>query len=243
MDSPIDSSIIRSFLDAGIVARLVLGALLAASIASLAIILSKWVSFRRVDSENRRFLVLFSKAVDLDDIQRKTLKRNAGSLAVILSAALAKMDAVLSKANPSRGGGFGTEPNAMRLSMIERTLQGAVQDEITHQERHLHLLATIGNTAPFVGLFGTVWGIMGSFQEIGRQGSANIAVVAPGVAEALINTAAGLFVAIPAAVAYNLYVNRIRKMNVQLDVFSSEVVSLVEEKMMINPMRVASEVS
>ena len=119
----------------------------------------------------------------------------------------------------------------MRLSVVERTLQGAIQDEVTYQERYLHLLATIGNTAPFIGLFGTVWGIMGSFQEIGRQGSANIAVVAPGVAEALINTAAGLFVAIPAAVAYNLYISRIRKMHVQLEVFSSEVVTLVEEKM------------
>jgi len=119
----------------------------------------------------------------------------------------------------------------MRLSSIERTLQGAVQDEMTHQERYLHVLATIGNIAPFIGLLGTVWGIMGAFQEIGRQGSANIAVVAPGVAEALINTAAGLFVAIPAAVGYNLFIHKIKNMHVQLEVFSSEVVTLVEEKM------------
>jgi len=195
------------------------------SIASWAIILNKWLAFRRVDSENRRFLMLFSKAADLEAIHRKTLKRNGGSLAVILAAALSKIDGFLLKGiDPS------TENDALRLSVVERTLQGAIQDEITHQERHLHVLATIGNTAPFVGLLGTVWGIMGAFEEIGRQGSANIAVVAPGVAEALVNTAAGLFVAIPAAVAYNLYVNRIRKMHVQLDVFSSEVISLVQEK-------------
>lgn len=179
-----------------------------------------------MDSENRRFLILFSKAEDLEAIHRKTLKRNGGSLAVILAAALSKIDGFLSK-----GGDSSVENDGLRLSVIERTLQGAIQDEITHQERHLHVLATIGNTAPFVGLLGTVWGIMGAFEEIGRQGSANIAVVAPGVAEALVNTAAGLFVAIPAAVAYNLYVNQIRKMHVQLDVFSSEVISLVQEKM------------
>lgn len=179
-----------------------------------------------MDSENRRFLILFSKAEDLEAIHRKTLKRNGGSLAVILAAALSKLDGFL-----FRSGDSSAENDGLRLSVVERTLQGAIQDEITHQERHLHVLATIGNTAPFVGLLGTVWGIMGAFEEIGRQGSANIAVVAPGVAEALVNTAAGLFVAIPAAVAYNLYVNHIRKMHVQLDVFSSEVISLVQEKM------------
>ncbi|MFQ5589133.1 MAG: MotA/TolQ/ExbB proton channel family protein [Nitrospiria bacterium] len=232
MDAQIDSSIINSFLAAGIVAKIVLSTLLIGSIASWAIILNKWVGFRRVDAENRRFLILFSKAEDLDDFQHQTLKRNSGSLATILGAALGKIDAFFAKDSAGRNGREGAETNTMRLSIVARTLQGAIQDEITYQERFLHILATIGNTAPFIGLFGTVWGIMGAFQEIGRQGSANIAVVAPGVAEALINTAAGLFVAIPAAVAYNLYINRIRKMHVQLEVFSSEVVSLVEEKMM-----------
>ncbi|MFQ5597767.1 MAG: MotA/TolQ/ExbB proton channel family protein [Nitrospiria bacterium] len=228
MDSVLDSSLINLFLSAGIVAKLVLGTLLLASIASWAIILYKWVAFRRVGTENRRFLALFSRAEHLEDIQAKALKRNSGPLAILLSVALEKVDTLLSgPMADSTGNGTG----GLRLSAIERSIQGAVQDEISHQERYLHLLATIGNTAPFIGLFGTVWGIMGAFQEIGRQGSANIAVVAPGVAEALINTAAGLFVAIPAAVGYNLFIHRIRKMHVQLDVFSSEVLSLVEEKM------------
>lgn len=179
-------------------------------------------------AENRRFLLLFSRAENLEDIQVKTLKRNGGPLALLLKVGLEKIDALfpMGMSNLSANGTSG-----MQISTIERTLQGAVEDEIAYQERYLHLLATIGNTAPFVGLFGTVWGIMGAFQEIGRQGSANIAVVAPGVAEALINTAAGLFVAIPAAVAYNLFIQKIKKMHVQLEVFSSEVVTLVQEKM------------
>ena len=228
MNAALDASVIDSFLSAGIVAKFVLGTLLLASIASWAIILYKWVNFRRVESENRRFLRQFSKAENLEDIQRMSLKRSGGPFALLLGAALGKIDSFL-----SRGEVLLSENGAgpMRLAIIERTLHGTIQDELDHQERYLHLLATIGNTAPFVGLFGTVWGIMGSFQEIGRQGSANIAVVAPGVAEALINTATGLFVAIPAAVAYNLFISKIRKMHVQLEVFSSEVVTLVEEKM------------
>jgi len=228
LDAALDSSVIDSFLSAGIIAKLVLGTLLFASISSWAIILYKAVNFRRVEQDNRRFLRQFSKASDLADIRKMSLKRSQGPFAILLGAALGKINALLSKAE---GGRSEQGVDSMRLAVIERTLSGTIQDEIDHQERYIHLLATIGNTAPFVGLFGTVWGIMGSFQEIGRQGSANIAVVAPGVAEALINTATGLFVAIPAAVAYNLYISKIRKMHVQLEVFSSEVVTLVEEEM------------
>ncbi len=228
MESVADSSVIDAFLAAGIIAKLVLSVLILGSISSWAIILYKSLTFRRVSTENRRFLILFSKAEDLEDIQLKSLKRNSGPLALILRTALGKIDTFFSA---NRAGPSVKEVDAMRLSAIERTLQGAVQDEMTHQERYLHLLATIGNIAPFIGLLGTVWGIMGAFQEIGRQGSANIAVVAPGVAEALVNTAAGLFVAIPAAVAYNLFVHKIKNMHIQLEVFSSEVVTLVEEKM------------
>ncbi|MFQ5543354.1 MAG: MotA/TolQ/ExbB proton channel family protein [Nitrospiria bacterium] len=229
MNAVLDSSIVGLFLSAGIVARLVLGTLLLASIVSWAVILYKWLTLRRVESENRRFLILFSKAEDLEDMQRKALKRNDGPLALLLGAALRKIETYLSS---RRVASSGEGISSMKLSIIERTLQGATQEEISYQERYLHLLATIGNTAPFIGLFGTVWGIMGAFQEIGKQGSANIAVVAPGVAEALVNTATGLFVAIPAAVAYNLFIYRIRKMHAQLEVFSSEVVTMVEEKIL-----------
>lgn len=231
MNAVLDSSSIDLLLSSGLVAKLLLVGLLFASIASWSIILYKWVAFRRVNAENRRFLVLFSRAEDLEDIQVNALKRNKGPMASILRVALEKIDAILSRDAAARISDNGT--GAMRLSAIERTLQGALQDEMTHQERYLHLLATIGNTAPFLGLFGTVWGIMSAFQEIGLQGSANIAVVAPGVAEALITTAAGLFVAIPASVGYNLFIHKIRSMHVHLEVFSSEVMTLVEE-MIVN---------
>jgi len=231
MESAANSSVIDAFLAAGIIAKLVLSVLILGSVSSWAIIIYKSLTFRRVGSENRRFLIFFSKAESLEEIQLKTLKRNGGSLALILRIALGKIDIFFSNTHANSGTSSVKGLDAMRISAIERTLQGAVQDEMTHQERYLHVLATIGNIAPFIGLLGTVWGIMGAFQEIGRQGSANIAVVAPGVAEALVNTAAGLFVAIPAAVSYNLFIHKIKNMHVQLDVFASEVVTLVEEKM------------
>lgn len=222
------SSIVSLFLSAGIVAKLVLATLLLSSIASWAIILYKWVTLRRAESENRRFLVLFSKADDLEDVRKRVLKRNEGPLALLLEAVLEKIDSYSSARNRTASPEDGNRP--IKMTIVERTVQSAIQDEMGHQERYLHFLATVGNTAPFVGLFGTVWGIMGAFQEIGKQGTANIAVVAPGVAEALINTAAGLFVAIPAVVAYNIFVNKLRKMQLQLEVFSAEVMTLAEEK-------------
>ncbi|MFQ5949260.1 MAG: MotA/TolQ/ExbB proton channel family protein [Nitrospiria bacterium] len=228
MNADFDSSIIGLFLSVGIVGRIVVGALLFASIASWAIILYKWMGLRRAEADNRRFLILFSKADDLEDIRRRVSKRNNGPLGILLEAALEKVDHYLSRGRDAyTPSGNGNRPP--KISVIERTLQSAIQDEIGHQERYLHLLATIGNTAPFVGLFGTVWGIMEAFQEIGLQGSANIVVVAPGVAEALITTAVGLIVAIPAVVAYNIFVSKLRKMQIQLEVFSSEVITLVEE--------------
>ena len=223
-------SVFELVLSAGIVAKFVLTVLLFASIITWAIILYKWITLRKAEAENKRFLVLFSKIDDLMEIQQKALQRNEGPMVMVYQAAIDKMRPYLEK------GGENAPPaidgnGPMILAALERTLQSGVQDEMAHQERYLHFLATVGNTAPFVGLFGTVWGIIDSFQEIGRQGNANIASVAPGVSEALIATAAGLFVAIPAVVAYNIFVNKIRKMEVQLEVFAAELTSLVEERL------------
>jgi len=117
-----------------------------------------------------------------------------------------------------------------QIKGLERLLRGGIQDEIIQQERYLPFLATIGGVTPFIGLFGTVWGIIDAFAEIGRSGTANIAAVAPGVAEALITTAAGLATAIPAVIAYNFFVGKLRRMESQMEVFSAELINLVEER-------------
>lgn len=225
------SSIFELFLSAGLIAKIVLITLLLASIASWAIILYKWITLRRIESENRQFLILFSKTDNLEELRKKVLKRNGGPMAYLFQAALEKISPYFD----TKENGLSVSMNgdrSIRLKSLERILKSGIQDEIGHQERYLHILATVGNISPFVGLFGTVWGIMTAFQEIGRQGTANIAVVAPGVAEALINTAAGLLAAIPAVIAYNIFLNRLRKMELQLDVFSSELLSMIEEKLM-----------
>jgi len=111
---------------------------------------------------------------------------------------------------------------------LERALMKAGRNETMHLERSLPFLATVGSTAPFVGLFGTVWGIMNSFQSIGVQGGASLAVVAPGIAEALIATAVGLAAAIPAVVGYNYYIQKVRGLKTQMDNFSSDFLNIVK---------------
>jgi biopolymer transport protein TolQ len=116
---------------------------------------------------------------------------------------------------------------AEELASIDRTLKRVAGTEITRLERALTFLATTGNATPFIGLFGTVWGIMDAFRQIGFRGSTSLAIVAPGISEALIATAAGLFAAIPAVVAYNYYLNKLRVVNSQMESFSAEFLNIV----------------
>ena len=117
------------------------------------------------------------------------------------------------------------------LESLERSLRRAINSEMTRMHHMVPFLATAGNTAPFIGLFGTVWGIMNSFHGIGVMGSANLAVVAPGISEALIATAAGLAVAIPSVIAYNYFLNKIRVIESDMRSFSSDFINIVERDM------------
>jgi len=206
------ASVLDLVLAAGAVAKIVLLLLLLCSVLSWAIILSKGLALRKANDQNRQFLTLFARAENLAELQRRVAKLRDGPMVALFRSCLP----VIEKKGP------------VPVAYLERLLQSGIQDEMGYQERSIHILATIGNTSPFVGLFGTVWGIMGAFQEIGRQGTANIASVGPGVAEALVTTAAGLLAAIPAVVAYNLFVNRLREMELQLDLFASEIIRKME---------------
>ena len=199
-------------LAAGAVAKIVLLLLLLCSILSWAIILNKGLALRKAGSQNRQFFALFARADNLSELQRRAAKLRDGPMVALFQSCLPTLE----KKGP------------VPVAYLERLFRSGIQDEMGYQERSIHILATIGNTTPFIGLFGTVWGIMGAFQEIGRQGTANIASVGPGVAEALVTTAAGLLAAIPAVVAYNLFVNRLREMELQLDLFASEIVRRME---------------
>jgi len=220
-------SVSALILSAGVVAKGVLLFLLLCSVVSWAVILHRCLTFRRAESENRAFLTYFSRSSNLSEIRQKALKLKESPIATLFQSLHASAEK-FRPTSPKRGL-VEAEDRSLQSARLDRVLRSGIQDEMEHQERYIHLLATIGSTTPFIGLFGTVWGIMRAFREIGIQGTAHIASVAPGVAEALVTTAAGLLAAIPAVVAYNFFMNKLRVMEVQLDVFGAELITLIED--------------
>jgi biopolymer transport protein TolQ len=203
----------------GSVSKIVLLVLLGFSVISWAIIFFKWRAFRVADREDKRFLALLMKTRDLDDLYRQ-VDRIQGSPAAIVFEGLMER---LGSGRVEEGNGSGS--GQIDRQVIERTASHLGQHQLSQLESYLPFLATTGNITPFVGLLGTVMGIIDAFREIGTQGTASISAVAPGVAEALVATAAGLFTAIPAVIAYNYFLTRIRNTAFRLDSVSIEVMS------------------
>ncbi|MBM4139404.1 MAG: hypothetical protein FJ244_08030 [Nitrospira sp.] len=198
----------------GLVAKVVLALLLGFSVMSWAVILYKWMVFRAADAEDRRFMAVLSKAKDLDDVPRQSQRTAAGPCAYVFYGVTEHLNRRGGEARDALDGeGMAT----IDRHVIERTATHLAQGQIAKLESFLPFLATTGNISPFVGLLGTVMGIIDSFREIGTQGTASIAAVAPGVSEALIATAAGLFAAIPAVIAYNYFLTRIRRTAFRMD--------------------------
>jgi biopolymer transport protein TolQ len=213
-----------------LVTKSVMVLLLILSVVSWAIILYKARYFRRVRGENQQFLRMYDQTDDPFKLKKTAERYKTSPIAnVFLQMIQFQNPGIESKMetdSPAFNGG--DEPR--RIQSAERILKSAGQDMLSQMEEYLTFLATTGNVSPFIGLFGTVLGIINAFQEIGRQGTASIAAVAPGVAEALLATAAGLFVAIPAVVAYNYFVNKVRIMATELEIFITECVVLLEQK-------------
>jgi biopolymer transport protein TolQ len=214
-------------LSAGPVAKFVLAVLACFSIVCWALIVEKWwefrkirresVRFRQVFREARRFSVVFGAARKHRDSPLGQLYVAAGQELVNAYGNAESVDHVLE--DPDEG-----LPQE-RLDGASRALRRASASEIARMERYLPFLATTASSAPFIGLFGTVWGIMSSFQNIGSQGSANLAVVAPGISEALIATAAGLGAAIPAVMGYNFFVNRVKRWAMEMEGFTLDLLN------------------
>jgi len=214
-------------------AKSVLMILLLFSVVSWAIIFQKYFFFKNAKNEDRRFLAYFSKASNFTNIydysrelQYSTVARvfltGYRELYVFQEMARSKKD----KRSLSKGDKFVT---ARDIKGISLALNKAINAEITRLSRRLDFLATTGSTTPFIGLFGTVWGIMTSFSTIGLQGSASIGGVAPGIAEALIATAGGLIAAIPAVIFFNYLNDKIRMFTSDLDDFSHDFIYLLEK--------------
>jgi biopolymer transport protein TolQ len=202
----------------GPVAIFVLVLLVVASLYSWTVILGKISTFRKATAQSKRFVRAFRKATRLQEIAALTGDYSASPLAQVFEDVY--------ETYKRQTGGSGPPRN---LVPLERTAQTAASTAITALERRMTWLATIGATAPFVGLFGTVMGVVDAFHGLGTAGAATLRAVAPGISEALITTAAGLFVAVPAVVAYNQFSARIRIFASATDDFCRELLNSLEE--------------
>lgn len=210
----------------GLVSKIILLFLFGFSVLSWAIILYKLRVYRRSDAEDQRFLSSVAKLNDVEEMRRQA--RRAGdspSAAVLLNMLERLPDLPEASGNPHKGNPGPSDVNQVDRHYLERSMVYIVQGQLARMESYLPFLATTGNITPFIGLLGTVLGIIDSFREIGQQGTASIGAVAPGVAEALVATAMGLFTAIPAVVAYNYFLSRIRRMAFRLETFSVEALN------------------
>ncbi len=214
------------FTGTGLVVKIVLIILLYFSVVSWTIIFFKLLQVYRANTESERFLEFFWKTKRFDLVNAQ-LDRFANSpLSVMFNEGYGELKKLMEKGeHPEEPNGISTDLGG--IDNIARALRRATTSEITRLEKYLTFLATTGATAPFIGLFGTVWGIMTAFKGIGETGSASLAVVAPGIAEALIATAIGLVAAIPAVMGYNHFQHKIKVVISEMDSFSTEFLNIV----------------
>ncbi len=217
--------LLETFLSTGPMAKLVLGLLAAFSLVSWAVIFAKALQLRRADVHTRRFLEHFHRSKRFSEVSAAASKLHASPMVGIFQTGYAELDAQMKRGMPeSADAGY----RLRSVAALERSLQRSIHLESAELGRWTSFLATTAAASPFIGLFGTVWGIMVAFRDIGLTGSTSITVVAPGIAEALINTAAGLAAAIPALIAYNYFASRVRRLRGRMEDFALELLNLSE---------------
>jgi biopolymer transport protein TolQ len=214
-------SVLQLILQAGPVVQVIIGLLLWASLASWSIIFRKRRLLHQAETEANRFEGTFWSGGDLGKLYRAigTSSKATVGLECIFEAGFGEFSRLRTQAGV---------PAPELLEGVRRAMRVAQLREIDRLEASLATLATVGSTSPYVGLFGTVWGIMGAFQGLGNVQQATLAMVAPGIAEALIATAAGLFAAIPAVVAYNRYADKVNRLELRYDAFMDEFSTLLQ---------------
>jgi biopolymer transport protein TolQ len=217
----------------GPVAGVVLGVLALFSLISWAIIIYKGIALRRAHAQSDTFLQVFRKSSKFSEVNSVCAQLKASPLVGVFQAGYMEVNQQVraqggAEAKAAAEAKGAARPTVRSLEALSRALARAATVEGTRVERRISFLATTATVSPFIGLFGTVWGIMSAFGDIGRMGSANLVVVAPGISEALITTAMGLLAAIPAAVFYNFYSSRIRVLNSMVDDFALEFLNIVE---------------
>jgi len=218
--------IVKFFLQTGWVAKVVLVVLIIFSLASWSVILGKWRELGAARRSSDRFLKVFRDAARLNEAAAAAPKYRSSPLAGMFQAGYTELEAQMRSIR--RNTETGETLKLKSLDGINRALERAMGAEIESLQRALPMLATTASATPFIGLFGTVWGIMNTFHAIGVTGSTSIVTVAPGIAEALVNTAAGLLAAIPAVIAYNHLLAKVRIMRRRMEDFQLEFLNLVE---------------
>ncbi|RLB28179.1 MAG: protein TolQ [Deltaproteobacteria bacterium] len=228
MSDPFASDIVQMVFHAGPMVKFVLLLLFFLSLSSWAIIFMKLRLLKKFKDENERFLELFSSSREISKVYLQSKIFNFSPLAKIFRTGYAEFNrSKMLQGNPDEGKVFQSQQQI--VDHVQRAVKKVLFAQSSRLERGLTLLATTGNASPFIGLFGTVWGIMTSFRAIGMKGSASLAVVAPGIAEALIATAAGLAAAIPAVVAFNYFTRRIRTSQMEMGNFISDFVGSLDK--------------
>jgi biopolymer transport protein TolQ len=219
------SGVIGLFWEVGIFGKTIVFILMGFSIVSWAMILLKYKFLRRSEKESHAFLMEFRKTKNIEELVRQARAKKFSPLATLFVEGYRKAESII-KTLPD--GKVREEERPLISQEIERSLKINTQDELVYMERYLAFLGTTGTVGPLLGLLATVWGIMEAFYGIGLKGAGDISALAPGLAAALICTSAGLFVAIPAVIAYNYFSEKINGIATRMDSFSMEFLSFIE---------------
>lgn len=223
----VTTSPIEAIFQASFVVQFTLVILIALSIVCWGIAYNKWQLLKKIKLTNEIFLSYFWKSSSLENLYDDLDKFRDSSLARVFKSAYLEMKKI-ADSRPEAVKNDPSKPHLNNIDNLERVIQKSIENELATMESKLTVLATTGSTGPFIGLFGTVWGIMSSFHKIGTSGNASLAVVAPGISEALVATAIGLAAAIPAVVLYNHFITTIRKQEIELNNFSSDFLNIVK---------------
>jgi len=227
------TDVVRLLRDTGPINQIVLVVLVLFSITSWAIILYKVLTFRTAHNQDKRFLDVFRRSTKFSEVQAACPSLPASPLVGVFQAGYAEINAQVHQGHPAHGESANPPAHAGRptlksLAAVDRALLRSAAAELNKLENRMTFLATTASITPFIGLFGTVWGILVAFNRIGATGSTNLAIVAPGISEALIATAAGLFAAIPAVYFYNHLTTKVKSFATEMDDFALEFLNISE---------------
>ncbi len=224
----LDISILSLIARSGLVAKGVLVVLLFFSIVSWAIIADRYFNYRRVRRQNGQFYRLFKKANSLSELANTSMRYKNSLFARMYLLVFGEVNQYTRGSGADVGAATIKTVGGIPFQVLDRAVEKAGLSEQAVLERNLSFLATTASSTPFIGLFGTVWGIITAFESIGGARSTDLSVVAPGIAEALIATAMGLAAAIPAVIGYNYFVHQIRSFNSEMEEFSLELLTMME---------------